>query len=141
MLDEAGSLRSLRRLAQAQQSPCAGGLNEAAGALQVKPAGSVPLGVSRSQALVCSSSLVVLAHRGAPSCSAQPPFSALSWAGKGVCVTARPVLMWCVIHRKQKQVRTKASFQGAYFPNFLHKDTAQILQAAQAIRSRRRKWG
>lgn len=34
--------------------------------------------------------------------------------------------------------KNKASFQGDYFPNFLHKETAQILQAAQAIRRRGR---
>lgn len=79
--------------------------------------------------------------RGVPQPSGQPPFPTLGWVGEGVCVTTWPVLTRAVIHRKQKQVRTKAGFQGAYFPSFLHKNIAEILQAAQAIRSRGEKQG
>lgn len=100
----------------------------------------VPLGVSWSQVLVCGL-WVVLACKAVPSCSVLPPFPTLSWVGKSICVTTWPVLTRSVILRKQKQVRTKASFQGGYFPNFLHKETAQILQVAQAIRNRRGKQG
>lgn len=34
---------------------------------------------------------------------------------------------------KDNQAGAKASFQLAYFPDFLHKETAQILQLAQRL--------
>lgn len=115
MLDEAGSLRSLRRLAQGQQSPCAGGLNEAAGALQVKPAGSASRGQpepsTRVQQLFGSAG----SQRGSQLLStASLQCFELGWQR---CLCNHAACLDVVCYRKQAG-EDKSKFSGSLFPQF-----------------------